>query len=1044
MKLFEIEEEIMKHSMSFWIAFVTLAAFVMPLAAAEYVKNGDFENGEVAPWALTKPDDKVGLAVVTDSNTPSGSGALGITLTGEARVVDLRQGVNIGPGTYKLTAYFDTTRCTAPRGYILLRLSGTVNGKWHAFGSVATPGSQKGGWKKTEWQKYEQIVTVPEGGVIKNINISFAGHLTGTAMIDGISLRAYGPEAARKHREAQQKIAAKEAEKREAQKSAPSGVLEQRKHRSLYPIDEIPELSFRLKNPAAKEVAATVRFQTRDYFGKVVKEQKKEFLLPPQGEIVELLRYPECVKPGFYAVTAQWRAGKSTGSAQGSFVKVGPVPEKRDPLFGINFFSSSDVPTWVLLGAGSKGVMFRWQLRMPYQKKALEKLQQEVKELYRNGMTPIISFRMYDGTWWTNKNFWKGFMPEKATPGKELPTVQDCEEVLVPFIEEVVRNNRKYVRHWVLGGEIDCGYAHRPDGIEHFVGMVRFSARAIHRVDPDAIVASLGVSGSDGRSTPRFPWIKKLLPMVKDDIDALAPDAYTGGQRYGKGYVTMNTEESQHIPMMKELVKLAQSTRKKLAWIDERGPSIIRSTPLDSPHGTRMANMVAREFIQLKTFPNILFWLYYRPDNWNPQNTADWGMWEKGYPRQVVSAYAATARVMAFAEFVKELPLHQDIPCLIFRKNGRYFAAVWYNGKERLKVGLPAGITTEALDVQGNPIDLAAHSLTLGEAPVYLFAESPEALGKLLANAADGVSELAFTLERLEAGKTILMIQNQSGHAIALKLEGAELPGGKTIFYQDRFKLAAGEIRSVEKPVGADHVTFRLKTDKGKKYSASATLKPVPVPRVSSFAELAEKAAPLKLDDPARQISGYDDFKVHKLYTGLDDLSGEFRLGYDDRYLYLEATVKDDIHRNDEAPGRIFSGDCIQFAVDSRRDARMKLARGVRGYSDDDFNFVAALAAGAPHLRCFIAPKAKRAELLEKDYQITPEIFRDEAAKTTTYRIRLAFADLAPLKPKKGRNFGFSLLIFDRDEPNSFYNMAFSPGVSHPFDPSKYPAFQFE
>jgi hypothetical protein len=79
---------------------------------------------------------------------------------------------------------------------------------------------------------------------------------------------------------------------------------------------------------------------------------------------------------------------------------------------------------------------------------------------------------------------------------------------------------------------------------------------------------------------------------------------------------------------------------------------------------------------------------------------------------------------MAFAEFVRELPLHQDMPCWIFRRDGKYFAALWYNGKEELKAVLPAGIKAEALDVQGNPIDLAARTLMLGEAPVYLFAES--------------------------------------------------------------------------------------------------------------------------------------------------------------------------------------------------------------------------------------------------------------------------------------------------------------------------------
>ncbi len=48
------------------------------------------------------------------------------------------------------------------------------------------------------------------------------------------------------------------------------------------------------------------------------------------------------------------------------------------------------------------------------------------------------------------------------------------------------------------------------------------------------------------------------------------------------------------------------------------------------------------------------------------------------------------------------------------------------------------------------------------------------------------------------------------------------------------------------------------------------------------------------------------------------------------------------------------------------------------------------------------------------------------------------------LNPEKGRNFGFSLIFFDKDTPTSYYDMDYSEGVCQPFDPSKYPAFQFE
>ena len=1013
------------------------------LSGAEYVKNGDFETKEVAPWRLTKANDKVELAVLSDSSTPSGSNALGITLPGEERRIDINQRVKIGPGTYKLTVYMDTTRCTKPRGYVMLALAGNINGKWHNFGGVATPGTPKDGWKKTEWQKYEKVVTVPEGGVIQSVLIAIVGHVTGTVMVDGISIQEFGAEAQQQEARRKQQEAERAAAQQAARSAAPQAAFQSRKFRNLFRLEETPELGLELKNPADREVAVLVQFKTADYFGKTVAQSEKTVTLPPKGKVLEIFRAPECRLPGFYCTTAIWRTQDCSGRLQASFVKVGPVPEKKDPLFGINnpAMTMENAERLELLAVGSCMNSLIWTTWFNAKPEKFAQYEKFLAEVQKRGIDPIVTFMMSYGRW--KQDEWKRWFPKgKVAPGQAEPTIQELEEVTVPFIERVVTMYKPYIKTWFLGGEVEAGAQKYASALPTYIEMIKFTSDAIRRADPEATVQGIGIGGF--KEHPFFPFMPKILPYVQDRLDGIAPDIYPSGFRYGKGYMTQNSEESGFRAGMLKLAEMAKVTRKGYVSCAEGGPCIVRTTPLDDPCGVSMANTQARQYILLKTVPNVRHWCYFRMDNWNPKYTMDWGMWEKDDPRQVVSAYAATARIMAFAEFVKELPLHQDMPCWIFKKDGRYFAALWYNGKEELKTALPAGIKAEALDVQGNPIDLSARTLTLGEAPVYLYAESAEALEKLLANAAGGVSELVFMLDRQEAGKTILMIRNRSGHPIELNLKSAELPGGKTISYQDRFTLAAGEVKTVEKPIGAESVAFRLETDKGRPYTASATLKPVPVPRVSGFAELEKKAVPQKLDDPSRQIRGYDDLKWHGLYTGLDDLSGEFRLGYDDRYLYIEVRVKDDIHRNDEVPGRIFRGDCIQFAVDTRRDAGMKLMRGVRGYSDDDFNFVAALASGTPQTRCFEAPKTKRAKLLNQNYAVKPEITRDEKAKTTLYRVKVAFADLAPFQPEKGRNFGFSMLFFDKDEPNSYYEMAFSPGVSDPCDPSQYPAFQFE
>ena len=485
---------------------------------SEWVKNGDFETGEITPWKLLKPNKNVNLSIVTDSGSPCpGNGALGITLSKERRI-DIVQGVKIGPGKYKLTAYMDTSRCTKPSGYIMLYLSGSVNGKWHNFGAVATPGTARGGWKKTEWEKYEKIISVPEDGMIRGVNIVLANYLTGTVMLDGISIRDYSEEEEQKDRERKQQGEKQAAELKSQQESAPQGMLLSRKYRNLFQHDETPELSFELKNPADREVSLKVRFTTVDYFGKKVLQSEKEFKIPAKGKISEILHYSELGKPGFYCTTAEWRSGR----AQASFVKVGPVPKKKDPLFGISFYcgkSSRSLERLNLMAAGSAGVDFNWIHWVKAKPDKFAECLKTLEALRNYGIEPIGGFEMHYGTW--KADAWKRWMPKGIVPaGQKEPTIQQLKDVLVPFIEKLVTLYKPYIKTWFLGGEVDCGGQLYPSAVPVYIEMINFTYPAIKKANPDAVVGGPGVGG--GRAYPRFPWLKKLLPQIKNSMALLS------------------------------------------------------------------------------------------------------------------------------------------------------------------------------------------------------------------------------------------------------------------------------------------------------------------------------------------------------------------------------------------------------------------------------------------------------------------------------------------------------------------------------------------
>ena len=102
---------------------------------------------------------------------------------------------------------------------------------------------------------------------------------------------------------------------------------------------------------------------------------------------------------------------------------------------------------------------------------------------------------------------------------------------------------------------------------------------------------------------------------------------------------------------------------------------------------------------------------------------------------------------------------------------------------------------------------------------------------------------------------------------------------------------------------------------------------------LGGFANVPRAGAPLKLDgvldepdwqkspvlhiNQARQFFGFG--KPPREWRGLNDLSGEIRLLWDDQNLYIGVTVTDDVFRNVERDADIWKGDGLQFLIDPFR-----------------------------------------------------------------------------------------------------------------------------
>ena len=808
----------------------------------------------------------------------------------------------------------------------------------------------------------------------------------------------------------------------------------------MFEPGETPELAIVASNSTERALDLKLGLRTLDYFGNVVASGEEKLAVGAKEAVEKRIAYPEIKRLGFYCTVAEWKACGFSGTAEGSFVKVAEPLANPDKVFGVSCFCGNEVEVFKRMGVGTKGVQFNWgwledRKRPGPENVKLDALKAEVKAMREAG---IRVFGMVSGSDKHAPSRYKQKVKRGDDPIADVPKYYADFET---FAKAIATEFKDHITDWSCGTEINLVAPQNPYMYERHIDLARIFSRAVKAVNPDAVVLGISVSGGDGRIYPRFPYMRKLAPRLADCLDGLSPDQYTDGQDYGEGLENLNSEQGQLREIMQEVIAIADKHGMKRVAIDEKGPSFVRSLPIASPKGKFAADIVAREFIILKTLPRVDHWLYFRPFNWNPKSTRDWGMWETHNPRQVVAAYAATARLMAHAEFEKGLDVHADIPCWTFRKDGRYFATLWYNGEKPLPFKL-ACAPVEVRDAMGNGLEGA---ITLSSSPVYAYFGTLADLEKAILGAKYSIPSIEAMMETMAADRTVLAIRNKSGKPVSVKV--AEFSTVPMREMPEELKktitVEAKATKTIELGFSAEKIALSLDSGEGAPISARSEFSPIRVGRIGGWDEIG-KCMEVRLDDPLTQMPGYADLKVNGVYEGLDDLSVRARFGYGDDALYIEYLVKDDIHSNQSRPPRVFHGDCVQFAFDARNNARISLFGGKRGFDDDDYNFVVGSADGVPTLWCYVAGSETRGRIQGRSLA-QPEITSDEAAKTMRYRVRIPFADLAPLKAEKGRVFGFTFLAFDYDPPATGHcQLRLSAGASTPFDPSKFKLFMFE
>ncbi|HEY3416002.1 MAG TPA: sugar-binding protein, partial [Armatimonadota bacterium] len=379
-------------------------------------------------------------------------------------------------------------------------------------------------------------------------------------------------------------------------------------------------------------------------------------------------------------------------------------------------------------------------------------------------------------------------------------------------------------------------------------------------------------------------------------------------------------------------------------------------------------------------------------------------------PRPQYVAHAVMADALADARFVADRSTG-DVSCFEWKRGDGSFLAVWANAGERdLTLEVPTGKLT-VMDLMGNRSVLTARqgllTVHVTSMPVYLFGGGTISVSKRL--------ELRLSHGDVQAGKPQLRLTIKNN-------DHAEV-SGKAIFQGEiageamrPFSLKPGESTVILVPVKTGLPTgkqtpFRVecRTASGALYATAASL---------NFAQATRVAAPPALDgawrgwETAQVIPFGETWQVvppavpDEKYTGPQDISGNIRLLWDEKYLYLGVEALDDVFLPQPERGMGgFMGDSIEFGV--QPDA-------VHMQSAPYCEYELYLPGGKPPVAAshrFPLPVG----MVEK-WQAA--VVATGTRGNVNYQAAIPWADLGITAPTPGKVFSLALVLNDCDVPN--------------------------
>lgn len=750
--------------------------------------------------------------------------------------------------------------------------------------------------------------------------------------------------------------------------------------------------------------------KTVELFSKKIRLEKGELFEQP----VEILPRAE---RGYYVMRAKAVCnGKTHTHAQPFVVVDPPLPATMDSFFGIHF---SDGVMGRNIGAAWSRTFDQWTWRTP-----------DKDGNYRIDSEPLTAITEKYGVRQSRCINLHGAPPAvRDADGK----FKDAD--LVKYVTALVKAYHGVFRYVELENEPDLIFANHP---EEYARLLKLTVPAVRKAAPGVKIVGASVSGVDFNQN--FIFLDKVLAEAGNLLDVISVHPYTYNHYVDAAGGDIGPEKArtyERALQLRELIRKHGGNQE--IWYGEVGWAPDVTEDFLSEVSRRTASYVPRLMVLSKA-AGVKRVFYFLIETCLERERYNYGLWRAGRPLPGTAAYAGCAQILEGATPLGVVA-NNDYHIFPFKhRDGRLFAAVWTSNGSRTTLTLPLAENEvgEIRDMFGNP---AAGSFGKGEftLPIdgemrYLFVRglSPEEFLKRLKDSRCELPPLKISWELASATSVVVNLENIRTRKLegTLRMTGAE-------FAKPERRLAldpSGSARmkfNANSSLSGKRLELTAKTNLGDGESSyRAELLACPRGTPPAGGALPAAGRPPRMDSrnyllPNDPGNGWD---------GPANLSVDSALRYDDENLYLLIDVRDDVHHQTQKPGRLWSQDSIQLAIDTKGNAQPNA-----GFDRDDYEFGFGLANGHPEKELTYTYDTGRAKAILESVKC--DIFRRDGK--TCYRIAIPWKSLK-IKPEKGAIFGLDFTANDNDGATLRYWMGLTPGIVDAKNPAAYKKFILE